>query len=260
MMMQAPDAVGFNLGTLQLEYMAAFFYLSTALALVYALGAESSFNLFWAWGAGGMCGTLCKGADFNPSVSVAKFMIGGNKDIMKLVCRILGQILGCLSACMGLWLMSADSKRTGFFPPQVLDDGVYKDYNAFFAVFLASGPGIWLLEAYGDKVVDRRLAHFITYGYQAAWQYPLVGNGFNWADALARGLMGYITGDANGAKDGFDGGDFWGAMWMILVAGGVLAPAFAWFFTTIQWPMIEGFSEKELAQQEAEGKRTAGTE
>lgn len=251
--MGAPEASGFNLGTLQLEYMAAFFFHSTALGILLAAGnAATTLQIFVAYGIGGQCGLLCVGADFNPSVSLLKFLLSEKRDVMKLLCRMLGQFLGCLCSCLGLWLMCADWQRTGFFPPMLNQADAFSAYNGFFAIMLASGPGLWLLEAYGSTMMDRRLAHFVTYGYQAAWQMPLVGNGFNWADALARGVMGYITGDALGVKGGFKGGDFIESMWMILLAGGIAAPAFAWFFTKIQWPMIVEFSEKEMESQKDE--------
>lgn len=254
--------VGFNLDTLQLEYMGSFFYFSTAIGIL--VGAHASavpvngWTAFWAFGIGACAGLLVPGADFNPAVSTAKFLLNDRRDPLKLLCRIVGQIVGCLSAGLGTWLMTADVTHTGFFYPKKRDG--YDLIYAFFLCFITVGPGIWLLEAYGNSKSERRIAHFITYGWQAYFQWAFVGGCFNWADGLARGIMGMITDNAHGTKGGFDSGDFWGIFWVILVSGGIIGPAGAFAFTRYQWPMIAGFSDAEIEFQKQEALENAASE
>lgn len=146
-MSAAPEAKGFNLGTVQLEYNATFFAWSSILGILMGQafsGAQpTAWNAFWAWGIGSQVGLLVPGADFNPTVSISKFLAGGMQDPMKLVARLVGQIVGCFVTCLAMWLATGDAAYTGFFPPMVNETHAFKWWNAIIMLTAFGGCSVF---------------------------------------------------------------------------------------------------------------------
>lgn len=245
---------GFSKATWDLEHNATFFAFSSTLGIM--MGAHiggfpmNAWMTFWAYALGSQTGLLIPGAHFNPGTSFYKFLCSGCKDPMKLLCRFVGQLTGAIVPVLAIGVMTWDAGKTGFFYPQLspLDD--LKWWNALIAATMLSGPAYWLLDAYGDDIISKRIAHFITYGYQASFGYGICGVYISWNDAVARGIGGMIwgngcdgmpgtTGTNNGVAQtvanctgNFDAGDWIEALWVIIVGGGILGPLFGYVFKT----------------------------
>jgi len=227
-----------------LEYMGSFFYMSTLLGVIFGCAGSgigvNGYFAFWASGLGAVCGTLVEGSDFNPATSLAKFLLNDKRSVMELLVRWLGQFAGMFSAGLGTWAMTGDLGRSLFLANKLNQSENWSIANQLCQTILCVGPGIWLL----DQYKNRKLGHFIVYGYQAWFSFGYNGGHFNWMRVLVSGICATIQNDID-----YDSSKFWAAFGVI-VAGGLIAPFGTYVMVKYSWPRVAGFVEEWKAEQE----------
>merc|ERR550539_50178 len=84
-------------------------------------------SVFLAFGLGGQIGVIVENADFNPGLSVTRFFLTKreHRDWKKLIQRFLGQMSGCMLACLVVWVSTGDVKYSGFFHPRLMNHDKY---------------------------------------------------------------------------------------------------------------------------------------